>query len=153
MIVCAPMLAFSDKLIGKNQRSVRLYVGISRRLGFGRLYVHGGMDDSSETGDVEHSQLTSDRDRFARNRALAEAAPELLTGWPTIGWTDAAYRSMRILNHPDYAAQIGIPLLIFVAGQDTIVDSTVTEAFAARLKFGAPVALPSSKHEILQETD
>jgi lysophospholipase len=48
---------------------------------------------------------------------------------------------------------VKIPLLIFIAGQDTIVDSIATEQFASRLKVGTTVMLPTAKHEILQETD
>lgn len=152
IIVSAPMLAFHESQLGIEPSWARFYAAVSRRLGFGRSYVRGGSDDA-EPPEFEDNDLTSDRDRFARNRAIGEAAPELLLGYPTIGWLDAAFRSMSVLNEPDYARRLKVPLMMFIAGQDTVVDSRVSEAFASRFKVGTAVALPSARHEILQETD
>ena len=38
--------------------------------------------------------LTSDPVRYARNVAVLEAEPALAIGWPTVGWTDAAFKAM-----------------------------------------------------------
>jgi lysophospholipase len=153
MVLTAPMLRFHDSRTRVPQPLARIYARVGTALGFGRAYVWGGSDDSQDAVTFEGNPLTSDPDRFARNLALIEAAPHLLLGAATIGWLDAAYRSMRLLNDPAYARRIRIPLLIFIAGRDVIVDSAATEAFASRLKLGTSVMLPLSKHEILQEVD
>src|SRR5690606_27183905 len=88
-----------------------------------------------------------------RNRALIEAAPDLLLGGPTIGWLNAAYRSMSMLNNPAYAERVKVPLLIGIGGRDIIVDSLAAEAFANRVKLCTKIVLPLARHEILHETD
>jgi lysophospholipase len=153
MVISAPMLAFHATKMGADPGLVRVYAAAGALVGFGRRYVRGGSDDSSDPIAFENNPLTSDRDRFARNRALIDAAPHLLVGSPTIGWLNAALRSMRMLNDPSYALGVTVPVLIFVAGNDTIVESRAIEDFAARLKLGAHLILPHAKHEILQETD
>ena len=60
---------------------------------------------------------------------------------------------MRMLNDPAFAAAVKVPVLLFVAGADTIVLPRAIEDFAARLKVGTDVVLTTSRHEILQETD
>nr|PZN84741.1 MAG: alpha/beta hydrolase [Pseudomonadota bacterium] len=153
IMVVAPMLRFHDKKVGVSQRYARLYAALGTACGFGRAYVRGGSDASEDPVVFEGNPLTSDEARFARNRALIEAAPHLLLGAPTIGWLNAAYRSMAKLNDPAYAERISVPLLVAIAGQDVIVDPVASEAFAARVKLCTTVNLPLARHEILQEAD
>ena len=153
IMVVAPMLRFHDKKVGVSQRYARLYAALGTACGFGRAYVRGGSDASEDPVVFEGNPLTSDEARFARNRALIEAAPHLLLGAPTIGWLNAAYRSMGKLNDPAYAERISVPLLVAIAGQDVIVDPVASEAFAARVKLCTTVNLPLARHEILQEAD
>jgi len=147
------MLRVHDSKVGTSQRMARIYAAIGTALGFGRSYVRGGSDDSVDPVVFEGNPLTSDRDRFARNRALIDAAPQLLLGAPTIGWLNAAYRSMAMLNNPAYAERVRVPLLIGIAGRDTVVDALTIEQFAARVKLSTSIMLPLARHEILQEAD
>jgi lysophospholipase len=88
-----------------------------------------------------------------RNRQIIEAAPDLALGYPTVGWTRAAYRSCSYLMEPTFARRVQVPLLLFSAASDRIVSSRAIETFASRLKIGAHVPISGSQHEILQETD
>lgn len=151
--VVGPMLRFHDSKVGTSQRLAQVYATVGSALGFGRAYIRGGSDDSADPVRFEGNPLTSDKERFTRNRALIEAAPHLLLGAPTIGWLNAAYRSMAMLNKPAYAERVRVPLLIGIAGRDTVVDSRATEAFAARVKLCTSLMLPLARHEILQEVD
>ena len=151
--VVAPMLRFHDSKVGASQDLARAYAAIGTMLGFGRSYVRGASDDSADPVRFDGNPLTSDRNRFARNRALIDAAPHLLLGGPTIGWLDAAYRSMAMLNAPAYADRVRVPLMIAIAGRDVIVDARATEEFAARVKLCTSIMLPLARHEILQESD
>ena len=153
MMLSAPMLRFHDGKVGIPQSLARAYGTLGVMFGMGRSYVKGGTDEGEEPTVYDGNPLTSDRDRFARNRALIEAVPNLRLGAATIGWLNAAYRSMAMLNDPAYAERIRVPLLIFIAGEDTVVDSRATEAFAARVKLCTSILLPRARHEILQETD
>jgi lysophospholipase len=122
-------------------------------LGLGRLYAPGGKDASIDEEPFEGNVLTGDRERYARNRMVIEAAPQLALGSPTVGWLRAALRSTARVSAPDYASQIKVPLLLFAAGMDAVVSTTHIEKLGLRLKVGRHVLIPQARHEILQETD
>ena len=46
-----------------------------------------------------------------------------------------------------------MPTLVIAAGRDPVVSTPAIERFAARLKTGAALVLPTARHEILMETD
>jgi lysophospholipase len=153
IIVTAPMLEFHPSRVGAPAPAARLYASAGTLCGFGSSYVRGGGDEFEEGTVFNGNALTSDRERFERNRALAIAAPNLTIGAATISWLRASYRSMAMLNDPAYPARVKVPVLLFVAGADTIVLPRAIEDFATRLKVGREVMLSTSRHEILQETD
>jgi lysophospholipase len=152
MVLSAPMIAISPKMLTKPRLS-RLYAEVACALGLGSLYAPGGSDASLESEPFEGNALTSDPERYARNRMVLEAAPHLGLGSPTTGWVRAALRSIAQLTSPDYPLRVEVPLLLFAAGNDTIVSTTAIEEFGQRLKVGTQVLLPLARHEILQETD
>ncbi len=153
MILSAPMLEFHPDRVAVPDAVARGYALVGSLLGFGHAYVRGGSDHFDEGGVYDGNGLTSDRERFERNRALAQAANHLTIGSPTIGWLRAAYRSMALVNHASYPARVRVPMLLFVAGADTIVLPRAIEDFATRLKVGRDVMLSTARHEILQESD
>lgn len=153
IVLTAPMFQFHPDRVGVPAAVARTYATVGRACGFGQSYVVGGSDEFVEGAVFEGNALTSDRNRFDRNIALAAAAPHLTIGSATIGWLNAAYKAMDLLNNPDYPATVKVPMLIFVAGSDTIVWPRAIEDFAARLKVGRDVVIATSRHEILQETD
>jgi len=153
IVLCAPMLEISaDKMVVPSGLA-RTYVESASLLGMSTRYVPTGGDKPAETMPFEGNTLTSDRERFMRNRQIIEAAPELALGYPTVGWTKAAYRSCAYVMEPIFARRVQVPLLLFSAANDRIVSSRAIETFASRLKIGAHVPIPQSRHEILQESD
>jgi lysophospholipase len=153
MVLISPMLALHRSQLGAPQALVRLYAELGVAIGLGRFYIRGSSPKPYEQSAFENNVLTSDRERYARNRMLSEAAPHLVLGGPTIRWLRAALRAMAELNDPAYARRIGVPLLFFIAGKDTVVEPRAIEDFASRLKVGTHVILANAKHEILQESD
>jgi lysophospholipase len=153
MVLSAPMIAISNKRLGAPRTLSRAYAEILGGLGLGSLYVHNGRDKPLELDPFEGNPITSDPERYQRNRLVLEAAPALGLGSPTIAWLRAALRSVAKLTAPDYPLKVEVPLLLFAAGMDTIVSSHAIEEFALRLKVGTHVLFPQSRHEILQETD
>jgi lysophospholipase len=132
---------------------VRAYAEIGCLLGFGRSYIKGGSDAIVEQGPFDGNLLTSDRERWFRNKAVLDAEPALGLGSPTVGWLRAAYRSMALVSSDGFAASVRVPMMVFVAGKDEIVSARAGEDFAVGLKVGTHVLLPSARHEILQEAD
>ncbi len=153
VVLVAPMIAFAPALLRYPMVLVKAYAALGAAFGFKHAYVQGGSPDQSAIGEFETNILTSDRERHQRNYMLEKAAPHLLLGSPTIGWLNAALKSLAMINRPDYFARIKIPVLIFAAGNDVIIPSRAVEDYAARLKTGTGILLPEAKHEILQEID
>jgi lysophospholipase len=153
MILVAPMIAIHRERSKYAQSTVRLYSEIVPLVGLGSRYIMGGGPNVAEQLPIETGLLTSDRERWARNKAVVDYAPELGLGSPSIFWLRAAYRSMMRMQNPDFAQAIRVPCLVFAAGKDRIVDTRAIEDFGVRLKVGSQILLPGSSHEILQETD
>ena len=74
-------------------------------------------------------------------------------GSPTIGWVDAAYRTMAEFSGPQYAERIRQPILIIAAGQDEVVSTPLTGIFARRLRVGSQLVIAGARHEVLMERD
>lgn len=153
MILSAPMLELHPASVGFPNWLARAAVEFNTAIGAGRFYVPGGSKSAGESDAFTPNMLTSDPERWARAQMLIETAPALALGSPTNSWLRAAYRSMAMLADPNFAAKVKVPMLIFVAGADQIVQPGAIEAFATRLKLGTHVILPTARHEILQEGD
>jgi lysophospholipase len=150
MVLSAPMIALTGRASGRFPRtSARLM----RLWGMGRNYVPSGGATAVPSLPFERNVLTSDPVRYARTAAIAEAAPNLALGSPTIAWLDEAYRQMAAFADPAYPRSIRQPLLIVGAGQDAVVSTPAIEQFAIRLRAGSHVVVPGAMHELLMEQD
>jgi lysophospholipase len=88
-----------------------------------------------------------------RNLSVANAAPALAVGPPTIGWVRGALSAMAAVNSDRFPDRLRVPVLMLAAGDDRIVSSKAIENFANRLKVGTQFLLRGSRHEILHERD
>lgn len=152
IVVTAPMIAFSAEKLVYPASLVRAYAELAA-LGFSRSFIPGGHKIMPDQTVFDGNDLTSDRERWQRMAGVLEVAPGLAIGSPTVGWVRAALRAMAELQEPGCPKRVQVPLLVFAAGADRIVDSRAAEDFAVQLKVGGLVRLPGSKHEILQEND
>ncbi len=152
-VLLAPMIELTREVLGFPRGLVEFYARLGVASRFARSYVHGGSDDPGYSAVFEDNILTTDTERFRRNRQIERAAPDLLLGSPTIGWLDAAMRSMAYMRRDDFPARVRVPALIFGAGEDRIVDTRATERLAARMKSATYILLADARHEILQENN
>jgi lysophospholipase len=152
-VLVAPMVQLHPRTLGAPEWLVRIYARMLRLFGFGGLYIHGGGPEHGLNVPFEGNLLTSDRERFSRNQILEQNAPHYLLAAPTVGWLDAALRSMELINSDAFVERITVPTLIFAAGNDEIVLPRAVEDYATRLKSGTGIRLSQSRHEILQEND
>ncbi|HEV7325804.1 MAG TPA: alpha/beta hydrolase [Bosea sp. (in: a-proteobacteria)] len=150
LVAIAPMLGIS---MIENPRGARWLARVLYWLGFGKAFVPGGGDTAIGTKPFEGNRLSSDPARYARNAALSAAARELAIGDPSVGWIRAAFQLMDRLAQPRAPLEVRVPTLIIAAGQDPVVSTPAIERFAARLKTGSALVLPTARHEILMETD
>jgi len=149
MVLCAPFLGLDGWFSG----SLGGLTGFFCYLGLAGSYVPGGGATAFSTEPFAGNIVTSDPRRYARQAAVIDAAPALGVGSPTIGWVNAATRAFTIFRSPDFAGQIPVPVLIAMAGADTVVSNRTIENFAIGMKMVASVRLPGSRHEILMERD
>ena len=113
----------------------------------------GGMKEYVANQTFEGNPLTGDHERFMRNLSVANAAPALAVGAPTIGWVRGALSAMAAVNSDRFPDRLRVPVLMLAAGDDRIVSSKAIELFANRLRVGTQILLRGSRHEILQERD
>ena len=150
MVLLAPMIALPGM-----RRSVgtRLLVRTLRMMGLGGMYVPGGDASVVMQRPFIGNLLTSDPVRYARNVAVLETEPALAVGWPTVAWTDCAFRVMGELTERSFASKIRQPILIIAAGADGIVSTPAIDVFSVRLRAGSHLIVPGARHELLMEQD
>ncbi len=99
-----------------------------------------------EGNDVTHSQA-----RFQFEKDLVLLNPQFAVGDPTYKWLQTCLRATsRVLRH---GADLKYPILLFQAGQDSIVENGGQEKFLAQNKSSRKIIFQTARHEILQETD
>ena len=150
MVLLAPMIGLPG---GRGSRTTRAVVRTMRYLGLGSQYVPGGDASVMMQRPFVGNLLTSDPVRYARNVAVLEAEPALAIGWPTVAWTDAAFRVMSEISQPSYPGRIRQPILIIAAGYDQIVSTPAIDEFSVRLRAGSHLIVPGARHELLMEQD
>ncbi len=99
------------------------------------------------------NRLTTDRYRFSRQLKLLRKNPDLDSGGMTYGWLAATFRSIELLQRPEYAETIQTPTLMISAGLDQIVSLQAQKAFCEKMCHCTFKMMPDAKHEILMETD
>lgn len=152
VVLSSPMLGLL--LGGPSMRQfLRRLVSLMVKFGREHRYVPGGSSEAVDGTPFEQNILTSDPERYARIVALARQEPLLGLGAPTLGWLDAAFRSMEITRATDFLKGIETPLLILGAGADTLVDSEASRLVAKALPHAEFVTVAGSRHEILMERD
>lgn len=153
LVLTSPMIALTRAQLGMPSALARTLTEAACLFGMRTGAVPGVKDWRVTAVEFENNRLTSDRERYSRNRALIEAAPHLTVGVPTLGWLRAAMRSMAEMADPSFPRGITVPTLFFIAGKDVIVAPSAIEDFSARMKSGTHVILANAKHEICQEED
>jgi lysophospholipase len=150
IVLLSPMISLPGM---RRLAATRMLVRSMRLMGLGTSYVPGGDATAMMMKPFAGNLLTSDPVRYARNAAVLEAEPALAIGWPTVAWTDSAFRIMGDMSEPDYAATIRQPILIIAGGNDGIVSTPAIDDFAVRLRAGSHLVVPGARHELLMEQD
>jgi lysophospholipase len=150
IVLCGPMINLSG---AAGSIFARRSARFMRLAGFGSSYVPGGGATAIGTLPFAGNPLTSDPVRYARTVAVLEAEPALGIGSPTVGWLDAAFRTMNDFADPAYVNRLRQPLLLVAAGRDQIVSTRAASEFAVRLRAGSHLVVPGARHELLMEQD
>lgn len=150
IVLSTPMI----QLVGSRGASYTRFVIRAMRLaGMSSAYVPGGSSRMVAAGEFHGNLATSDPVRYARAKAVLEAAPELGLGSPTVGWLSAAYRTMGDLANPAYLSKVRQPLMLIAAGRDEVVSTAAIEEVSMRLRAGSHLIVAGGRHELMMEQE
>lgn len=150
VVLCAPMV---DLRIRRWPTVARYFTRVMTAIGFGHYYIPGGSAHAVTNRPFARNPVSSDPVRYERIAAIVEANPALGLGSPTLSWISAAFRQVDEFAEPEYPSQLRQPIIIIGAGDDKLVSTVASEKFAIRLRAGAIIVIPGSRHEILIERD
>jgi lysophospholipase len=150
LVLTSPMIAVR----GVNHHGAARYIieGLDF-LGLGGAFAPGHGAQNLWSGRFEGNVVTTDPSRFARIARLAQEAPQIGIGGPTVGWTHAAFRAISRFDNPDFGSLARTPILIVAAGHDRVTETGAAERLASRMRTGRVVVIDGAQHEILIERD
>lgn len=149
-VLVAPMLGIGRRM---PDRLARLLVEGFCMAGLTDRYIFGGAGYGPRRQHFEGNLLTSDPGRFERLHRLLARNPDLALGDPTFSWVRAAFRSIATMMAPGVLEALPTPLLIAMAGCDSVVSNRSIEAAAARLTAARLARFDAARHEILNEVE
>jgi lysophospholipase len=149
-VLSAPM--FGIRTGGMNKGLAKTLTKLMIVFGRGSDYVLGDPGKPFDN-DFSANVLTHDQARFERAHAIITANPDLALGAPTWRWLDFAFRACSWLANSPSLTRIAIPVLVFSAGHEALVDNLAQAQVTARLPQGRLISVPGAYHEILMETD
>lgn len=97
--------------------------------------------------------FSSDPDRDGRLAAWFKANPDLQVGGVTFRFVLELLKSCKILERPETAAAIKIPVILALPEHEYIVDNDKARRFAQKLPQGELLEIKGARHEILMEKD
>ncbi len=105
-------------------------------------------------GHEEFEDACSDsRPRFEHYEALKSATKTLQNYSPTYGWVGESLRVKNMILRHHAPEKVTIPVKLYIAENDTIVDRKPQEQLAAALPNCSMELIKGSKHEIYGSTD
>jgi lysophospholipase len=151
-ILLAPMMGILTAPM--SAMMARRFVRFMCSIGQGTRYAPGqGSYGLLFRSPIRQRRLTGDTGRFAAEGDAIKANPKLAIGGVTIGWSQAAFDSIDMLFESEDVAAIRLPILMFLAGLEYIVDSEAAARFAERLPNCAVRRIEGARHEMLRESD
>lgn len=115
-------------------------------------YIFGRVGDPHGEA-FEDNIVTHDARRYARNRAIYAAEPDLGLNGPTWSWLQFALLASRWLKRAEGPARIDYPVVCIAAGAEKLVDNADQREILKRIPNGRWTEIPGAFHELLQETD
>ncbi len=143
-ILSSPMLGLS---FGKIPIPV-VYIGASLKgIGEKRKHPLDPVNSFAEEPDFENS-CDSSKCRYLYYHAKRLADRHLQTCAPSIQWGKESVKACSLARSENETAKIQIPVLLFQAGDDTVVVNAAQDLFASRVKDCDRIQIPGMKHEL-----
>ena len=126
---------------------------LATRIGLGDRYTLGGGPFDPARESFDGNVLTGDPDRYQVRMDYFATYPELRVGAVTMGWLDAAFRSVNKMAAKGYLERIGVPVLIGQAGQEALVDNRAMASAVERMPDARLLVFDDARHELFMEQD
>jgi len=147
----APMLRINT---GGIPKWIALPLAWGGNLVAAQSYVMGGSPWAYDPDfAVEDSDVSQDPERYRVGDEYMNLKPELRLGSATYGWLRNAFRSIDLINDPEYLAAIDTPVLIASPRNDQIVLPEAHDEACTALQACELFSIADAKHEIWMERD
>ncbi|MEM8587313.1 MAG: alpha/beta hydrolase [Pseudomonadota bacterium] len=150
-VLAAPMINFRTGPL--HRAVVHSMAWLATRIGLGDRYTLGGGPFDPAREPFDGNVLTGDPDRYQVRMDYFATYPELRVGAVTIGWLDAAFRSVNKMAAKGYLECIGMPVLIGQAGQEALVDNRAMASAVDRMPDARLLVFDDARHELFMEQD
>jgi lysophospholipase len=134
---------------GASPRVIRLLANAACAIGLGSLSLNRKFKERPFATKL----LTSDERRYDRNRAIAEARPNLVLGPPSARWLQQAFQTIEQVSRPDHLFSITIPTLLLAPTRDGIIPYGEQERLSRSFRAAQLVPIAGARHEVFQEKD
>lgn len=148
MALTSPFIGLKDDRFG--QAGLGMIARVACLMGLGGVAPSGSRRSNQ---DFSNNALTSDAERFRRNRAIYDVCPEFTLGGPSFRWISESLKTIASVHRSSHLASIKIPTLLLGAGNDSIVPHHMLEDLASRFRASELVTINYAKHELFQEAD
>ncbi len=129
----------------------RPFVSFMTAMGKRRSYALGKGPWQPSMDVFEGNDTTGSESRYRFKMDTYSADPSVWIGGPTYGWVHEADRAGKAMRED--ARRLTMPVLLFQAGADTIVDNSAQDAVVAAAPDCTKIVLPGARHELLLERD
>ena len=143
-VLSSPMIQM--KVRGLPYPAAMLTADICRACGFGKAYAAGQRGFTAKPRFEKSSCLSQERYLYAHEKRLGNWRNQ--NSGAAYGWVCAAAKAARYVQDYKNISRIKIPVLVFAAGREHMVDTDEILRFAGKLKNARLVWMLDAKHEI-----
>jgi len=120
-------------------------------IGCRKSYVFGHGDYDPAVEPFEGNLSTHNQEIFYQHRRLQMERPELVLGGATFQWVDATLESSKILLNENYLSKIKVPVHIFAAEEEKVVDNTMLQNVCTWMESCSLEVVEGARHQLLSE--
>jgi len=134
--------------------AAKIFIRLASRLGLRKNFAPGQGNSPSKKHDlIRQGLLTHDKERYAIEAEIIRANPDLYVGDATFGWLDMALDSIAKTQESGFVATLTLPILVFLAGKDRVVDSAASRKLFSGYDNIDVALIDGARHEIYRESD
>lgn len=148
-VMTAPMLDINTG--GYSRKVAKWLCDMMVKLGLEKNYIYSQGDYNPVTQPFEGNVLTHNQEMFYYHRHLQIEHPDIVVGGVTFGWVKATIESIEYLNTPEMLGRIQVPVKIYAAEEEEVVDNSRIEKIVDWLPKSELEIIAGARHQLLSE--